>query len=259
MNLDDITPMILTFNEDCNLRDTLSRLTWARQILIVDSFSTDKTLEIAGQFPQVKVLQRKFDHFAEQCNFGLTQVKTPWVLSLDADYKCSEAFSDEIKNLDGTLAGYQARFLYGIYGKPLRAALYPPRIVLYSPTNARYHRDGHSHRVTIEGSIGWIAVPILHDDWKPLTQWFATQIRYAAIEAEQLVAAKDSTLDLKHWLRKRILFTPILTAVYCLFFQRLILDGWRGMFYVLQRVSAEICLSLVLIDTKVKPRETNIS
>lgn len=253
MQLDSITPMILTYNEDCNLRDTLERLTWAKQILIVDSYSTDKTLAITSEFPQVRVVQRKFDHFADQCNFGLTCIDTPWVLSLDADYKCSESLSTEISELNAVKKGYEAKFVYGIYGKPLRAALYPPRIVLYQAKSANYVRDGHSHRVVVNGDIGRLASPIMHDDWKPLSLWMATQIRYASVEADQLLAAQDSTLDWKHWLRKRILFTPILTAIYCLFYQGLILDGWRGLFYVLQRVSAEVCLSLTLIDKKLRP------
>jgi glycosyltransferase involved in cell wall biosynthesis len=247
--------MILTFNEECNLRETLMGLQWASRILVVDSFSTDRTLAIAAEFPQVEVIQRKFDHFAEQCNFGLTHVRTPWVLSLDADYKCTEEFADELSKLDATHAAYQARFLYAIYGKPLRTALYPPRIVLYHPGAAQYERDGHSHRVIISGVVGKLSSPILHDDWKPLSHWIATQIKYASVEAVQLMSTDDASLDWKHWLRKRIIFTPILTGVYCLFFQRLIFDGWRGLFYVLQRVTAEICLSMTLIDMKLKPKK----
>ncbi len=76
MNLSEITPMILTHNEEANLRTTLDGLTWASTILVVDSFSTDATLRIAAEFARVRVIQRPFDHFAEQCNFGLAHIET---------------------------------------------------------------------------------------------------------------------------------------------------------------------------------------
>src|SRR5262245_16448781 len=97
--LDQITVLILTFNEAPNIRRTLEKLTWAKEILIVDSFSTDETLEIAKTFSQTRVVQRKFDTFAGQCNFGLGQVKTEWVLSLDADYVLSDDLNRELARL----------------------------------------------------------------------------------------------------------------------------------------------------------------
>src|SRR6476619_2943691 len=87
--LTEITPLILTYNEAPNIGRTLEQLRWARDIVVVDSFSDDETLEIVSGFPQARVVQRKFDTFAAQCNFGLTEagIATEWVLSLDADYE----------------------------------------------------------------------------------------------------------------------------------------------------------------------------
>ena len=120
MELKKITPLILTYNEQENLPRTLEVLNWAHQIVLVDSFSTDRTLQIAAENPNVIVVQRKFDHFADQCNFGLSKIETPWVLSLDADYICSEDLADELLRLDGRAVGYGAGFQYGIYGNALR-------------------------------------------------------------------------------------------------------------------------------------------
>ena len=66
------------------------------------------------------MIQRPFDHFADQCNFGLAHIETTWVLSLDADYKCDQTFANALRSLDPTCAGYRVRFLYAIYGRPLR-------------------------------------------------------------------------------------------------------------------------------------------
>src|SRR5438552_7381242 len=98
--LSEITPLVLTFNEAPNIRRTLEQLTWAKEILVIDSFSTDETLDIIREFPQTRIVQRKFDSFADQCNFGLDHVHTEWALSLDADYVLSLELIDEIVHLD---------------------------------------------------------------------------------------------------------------------------------------------------------------
>ena len=257
MNLSDITPMILTHNEEANLRATLDRLNWATDILIIDSFSTDSTIEIAESFCAVRVVKRKFDHFAEQCNFGLTHIQTQWVLSLDADYKCDEAFADELRNLDPKDSGYRARFLYGVYGHPLRASLYPPRTVLYERDRSRYQRDGHAHRVFVDGSIGELRCPILHDDWKPISTWLNSQTTYAAMEADKILSSPPHQLKWKERIRRKIVIAPALMFLYCLFARGLIFDGWRGIFYTLQRSYAELVLALVLLDRGIRTRSTD--
>lgn len=255
MQLDAITPLILTCNEEANLRETLAGLRWAKQILIVDSGSCDETLLIASELPSVCVVHREFDHFADQCNFGLRLIKTPWVLSLDADYKCDEHFARELETLDDSLAGYEANFVYSIYGKPLRASLYPPRVVLYQTELAVYGRDGHAHRVGVDGRIGQISTPIFHDDRKSLSHWLASQGKYAVLEAEKLLGAPPSGLGWKDRLRSRIIFAPVLTFVYCLIVRGLILDGRAGFYYTMQRVFAELALSLALLDRKLRSDE----
>lgn len=88
--IDAITPLVVTLDEAPNIARTLDKLTWARRIVVVDSGSVDGTIEILKRYPQVDRFDRTFDSFAEQCNFGLAQVQTEWVLSLDADYELSD-------------------------------------------------------------------------------------------------------------------------------------------------------------------------
>src|SRR5437879_12162255 len=78
--LDDITPLIITYNEASNIRRTLDKLLWARRIVVVDSGSTDETLDILRGYPQVDVVHHPFTDFANQCNYGISLVRTPWVL-----------------------------------------------------------------------------------------------------------------------------------------------------------------------------------
>lgn len=252
--LNQITPLILTLDEAPNISRTLSRLTWAPEILVVDSFSSDETLDIARQCPQVHVLQRRFDSFAEQCNFGLQHVRTEWVLSLDADYVLSDELIREVGSMDtpAHVTGYSARFVYYVHGHALRASIYPPRTVLYRKANASYRNEGHGHRVGVQGHVYPLRGRIFHDDRKPLTRWYSDQIKYAAQEARHLSQASLSELSRMDRLRRKLVFAPPMVAMYTLLAKRLILDGWAGWYYVCQRTLAEILLSLELAEHKLR-------
>src|SRR4051812_20926451 len=116
--LDQITPLIITLNEAPNIARALDRLIWAKRIVVIDSGSTDETRKILERYDQVEVIEHPFTDFASQCNFGLKQLSTNWVLSLDADYELSEAPVTEISCLmpANDVSGFRARFTYRIYG-----------------------------------------------------------------------------------------------------------------------------------------------
>ena len=82
---------MLTYNEAPNIDRTLAKLRWASRVVVVDSFSTDETEAICARYPNVDLKRRRFDSHAEQWNWGLDQVQSDWVLSLDADYVLSDA------------------------------------------------------------------------------------------------------------------------------------------------------------------------
>jgi glycosyltransferase involved in cell wall biosynthesis len=245
---DQITALVLTYNEEDNIGRTLAALAWVPRILVVDSGSNDQTLTIIGRFPQAEVVIRAFDSFAAQCNFGLSRITSPWVLSLDADYEVSESLAREIETLVPAeeVSGFRASFIYRVYGRGLRSTLYPPRTVLYRKDKAKYHDRGHGHRVEIVGPVAFLGGPIYHDDRKPLSRWLSSQQRYAKLEADHLLAAQRSDLG---WAdRTRLLGwpAPILVFFYTLIVKRCVLDGWAGWLYVLQRTVAEILIALEL-------------
>lgn len=248
-----ITPLVITYNEEPNIARVLERLAWAQRIVVIDSGSTDRTLELLSANPAVEIVHRNFDTFASQCNFGLQQVRTPWVLSLDADYVLSEALVAELGRLslgsDGP-SGYTARFRYVIHGRALRGTLYPPRTILYRVDRAAYRDEGHGHRVEVSGSVAKLAAPVLHDDRKSLARWFASQQRYAAREAAYLLSTQPRKLRRQDRLRLLAWPAPVVVFLYTLFVRGCILDGWRGWFYALQRLLAECMLALELIDRR---------
>lgn len=252
--LERITPLILTHNEAPNIERTLHRLIWARDIVVVDSFSTDATLEICQRFPQVRVIQRVFDSHALQWNFGLreTGIETEWVLALDADYVLSDEFTAELGGLvpDDRAMGYQAGFRYCVWGKPLRGALYPPVTVLYRRERARYVQDGHTQRVMVEGQVRSLRGRIFHDDRKSLSRWFHGQDRYMRLEAEHIRQTPWKALRNPDRLRRLIVVAPFVVFLYCLIVKGVAFDGRAGWYYALQRMLAETLLSLRLLENK---------
>jgi glycosyltransferase involved in cell wall biosynthesis len=252
MQLDSITPLILTWNEAPNIGRALERLLWAQRIIVVDSFSSDSTLDILRRFKNVEVLSHEFRSFAAQCNFGLDQVRSEWVLSLDADYICSEALVREISALpeDPSESGFGVPFTYCVWGRPLKASLYPPRVVLYRRKAARYVDDGHAHRVVIQGKTGSLDSRISHDNRKSLNSWLDAQRRYADREVEKLKTTPASELSGADKLRKHRWIAPLIMPFYCLIAKGLILDGTAGLFYTFQRTYAELLLALRLLDIR---------
>ncbi len=252
--IEDITPVVITYNEAPNIARTLDKLAWAKRIVVVDSGSTDMTLQIVRCYPQAQVVHRPFDDFANQCNFGIAQVATDWVLSLDADYELSDELVLELKNLrpDAEIAGYQVRFIYRIYGQALRGSLYPPRTVLYRKDRARYRIEGHGHRVVVLGKIIPLAGVVFHDDRKPLTRWLASQERYAAAEAEHLLTADPSSLRRTDRIRRVAWLAPLMVFIYTLIFKGCLFDGWPGWYYALQRFLAETLIALEIIDRRIR-------
>lgn len=258
----NITAMILTFNEKENIGRTLKALAWVDEVLIIDSYSTDDTVEIARSIrPDLRLEQRPFDSFAQQCNFGLSQIQTEWVLSLDADYVLTPDLSSEILSLEPLpdVKGYRAGFRYLVGGQALRTTIYPPRVAVYRSDSAGYRNEGHGHRVYVEGPIRSLAGRIDHDDRKPLSRWISAQDNYTRVEARHLAATPNDKLTSQDRLRKKVFYAPLAMFFFLLVGRGLILDGWRGWYYVAQRTIAELLLSLRLLTQreKLEPGEKN--
>jgi len=257
--LDQITPLVLTYNEAPNIGRTLKQLSWANDIVIVDSFSDDATKTIVAGFPHARIFERVFDSHREQWKFGLkeTGIKTPWVLALDADYVLSDELVSELKALqqDESINGYQTDFIYCLNGKRLRSGIYPSVTVLYRREFADYFQDGHTQRVQVTGPIARLQSKILHDDRKPLKRWFFAQVNYAELEAKKLAMTKRGKLSFEDRLRSWCIVAPAAVVVHCLIFRGGIFDGWAGFFYAFQRSLAELMLSLFLLEFKILHRQ----
>ena len=250
--LEQITPLILTYNEEPNLRPCLERLRWASDVVVIDSGSTDATKQIAAEFPNTHLIVRPFDDHTSQWNFGIDAAKTNWILSLDADYVLEAGFEQELAALSPAddIAAFYAAIRYLIHGRPLRASLYLPRAVLFRKDRCRYEKDGHTQLLRINGRHEHLQTRIGHDDRKPLSRWFASQDKYARLEAEKLMSMPSSSLRLQDRIRRTMVLGPVFVLLYTLLARGAVLDGWRGCYYAFQRTTAEIMLSLHLLEKK---------
>ena len=254
--LDNITPVLLTYNEERNIGRTLERLGWAKDIVVVDSYSKDGTQEIIGKYANVRLFERTFDKHANQWNYAIkdTAISTEWILALDADYVLTEEAIKELDSLepDSEVRGYEVGFKYCVFGKPLRGSLYPPVTILYRNDDAKYMQDGHTQRIQLSGRVGRLKNPILHDDRKPLVHWLISQYKYMKLEADIIQNKRLSELKWPDKIRRMYFLAPFLVFVYCLVWRGLMLDGRRGLYYSFQRMLAETILSLILIEGKLR-------
>ncbi|MBO9711489.1 glycosyltransferase family 2 protein [Sphingomonas sp.] len=253
--LDRITPVLLTMNEAPNIIRTLARLDWARDIVVVDSGSTDATLELLAANPRVRIFHRAFDTHAGQWRFAVeeTRIATDWVLRMDADYLVTPELRGELAALEppAGVDAYRVRFGYAMYGHPLLASLYPANTVLFRRGKAEVFDKGHTEGWRIAGPVGELEGRIVHDDRKPMSGWVGSQLRYMQRELPHMKASGG----MKAWLRRHPPLMPVVTFLYVLFGRGLIFNGRAGMFYALQRLLAETMLSLLVIEERMKDEE----
>jgi|688.fasta_scaffold266693_2 glycosyltransferase involved in cell wall biosynthesis len=250
----DLTAMIITYNEELNISRTLASICWVPHIVVIDSGSTDETLDIIGRNGSIDVIHRQFDTFAGQCNFGLENITTKWVISMDADYKISKELATEIRSVltndvsltssEEEVRGYRVGFRYCINGKPIRSGLLPERTVLYQKEYARYFNEGHGHRVRIQGRVDILKHKIFHDDRKSLSIWIENQKKYQKKEAEMLKLTSSTKLPVQDLVRKYTCLSPFLVFVISYIIRGGIFDGQEGIIYAFQRLLTETLLYL---------------
>lgn len=255
--LDRVTVLILSYNEAANIARTLAALSWARRIVVIDSGSDDGTADIVQSVANAELVVRPFDNHESQWNFGLAQCRRSehdWVLALDADYRVSEPLIEEMRRLEpaSEVGGYEVGFRYCIFGRPLRASLYPAVIALYRRAGARYEQVGHTQRVVVGGRVERLHGTIDHDDRKPLSRWLLSQIRYARLEAEHLLSAPPGKLRRTDRIRRTGWAAPLLVLPYTLIVRRCLFEGWPGWLYALQRLLAETLIALEIADRRLR-------
>src|SRR5262249_55851370 len=155
--LDQITPVLLTYNEEENIGRTLSRLRWAKDIVVVDSDSTDGTLTILAAFPNVRVFKRRFDTHAKQWRYAVeeTQIVTHCILGLDGDYRVRDPLVWDLAQFDqnAPVNAYRIQFDYSFFSQKIPASLSPANTILLRNGKFSIRDKGHTEAWDVKGPI----------------------------------------------------------------------------------------------------------
>lgn len=247
-----ISVLIMTWNEEANLPACLASLSWSDDIVVLDSFSTDRTVEIA-KAAGARVIKRKYDTEDQQRMFGLTKVrfKHPWVYTPDADEVTPDDLREEMLAIASDPsrpeAMFKARYKNMFLGKWIRhSSLYPTWITrMVRPDRVRFERQVHSVCVA-DGPTGQLKNHFIHYSFnKGLSAWYDKHNRYSSVEANLAARRADQKVDwadlvsrradarrrgLKS-LSHRLPFRPTLRFIYMYILRGGFLDGWPGYVY----------------------------
>ena len=255
-SLKQITPVVLTFNEEANLRRNLDSLRWAERIVILDSGSTDETERIAKSFPNVAWHVRRFDKHLNQWEYGIRQtgITTDYVLALDADMQVPESFLYELENGFpwGRAAGGIAPFEYRYHGRALSGSLYPPQLRLFQRNKVSITQLDHTQRFSIDGSVYRFKSRLVHDDRKPVERWVASQLAYQHLNEQGL--SNGGPRRLRDQLRRMGLMPPIIGLLAYLRAGGPF-KGAAAARYAYERMTTESILAVRLMDARLRRTE----
>lgn len=186
--MNEITAVVLTKNEELHLPDCLKSLQWCDRVLVLDSLSTDRTVEIARQMG-AQVASRPFTNFGEQRNAALALVQTEWVFFVDADERVSPELAQEVRAAIqlSDHAGWWVPTRNNFFGKWLaHGGFYPDyHLRLARKERLRYDPQQRVHESpTLDGQAGYLDNPLLHICYQSLGELRQAKSRYAALLAE---------------------------------------------------------------------------
>src|SRR5262245_41937217 len=216
-----LTAVVLTYNEEKHLPDCLASLAWAPEVVVFDSFSTDRTLALARS-AGARVAQRSFDNYAGQRNAALEGLSTEWVLFVDADERATPELAQAVgEALNRPEAGWWIPRDNYIFGKLTRhAGWYPDyQLRLLRRAQARYDPGHPVHEIVqLEGEAGYLSAPLIHLNYETVAEFIAKQKYYVAYDAQGLAAAG----------RRAKAHHLLLQPLRHFYWRWIQLSGWRG-------------------------------
>jgi len=186
-----ISTLILSHNEQVNIGACLSSLKWCDDVVVLDSGSTDGTIDIARSYG-ARLFWHPFRGFGDQRNWALDNIffKHGWLLILDADERVTGMFHkelvDRITHADEDLVGLFVCRKFTYWGKWLRRSSAFPSWILrvIKIGNVRFRNMGHAETHVATGRLGYLKEPLIDEDFKTIDDWFDRHNRYSAAEAE---------------------------------------------------------------------------
>jgi len=271
--------IIPTRNEERNIRDAIgSVVSWADEVLVLDSYSEDRTVEFAREMG-VYVAQRRFDNFAAHKNWALDNLplRNEWVFFLDADERVPKRLRTEIVEATAD-TGYPCEgFFVGMKQLFMGSAIthggwFPNfRLLLFKHRLGRYeHRSVHEHLI-LRGRVRTLKNLLIHDDHKGIHQYFERHNIYStleALEAYRYLAGRAKSCSpaharlggtperrraLKQWAYQYLPCRPLFKFLWSYAIKRGFLDGRVGFRYCLLQSFYEYQVSLKLAELQSDP------
>jgi glycosyltransferase involved in cell wall biosynthesis len=239
-NRQKLTVIIPSYNEEKNIEKCLKSVTWSDEILVVDSFSTDRTLEIAKEYTQ-RILQHEYWNSAAQKNWAIPQAAHDWILLVDCDETVSKALGDEIRTLlrqDPAKDGYWIFRNNYLMGKRVKYSGWGRDSVLrlFRKDLARYDEKRVHAEINIKNT-GTLEGRLEHNSVSSMTVWLNKINRYSSWKADDK-HEKQLRAPFLH-----LLFRPPLRFIKDFIFRLGFLDGWRGFLIASMSAFAELVLA----------------
>lgn len=238
--MNPVSVIILTYNEEPNLENCLKNIfNWAGEIFIVDSYSTDGTLEIAKKY-DCQIVQHAFENQAVQFNWALDnlRINNKWVLRLDADeYMTDELKSEVAEKLKNTLEnvnGYcMKRRIYFMGSWIKHGGCYPVwSLRLFKKGKGRSElKKMDEHIVLSDGNAEKLENDFIDNNKKDLTWWTGKHNNYASREAADFLEGNFGIIKKREYYRLPIFFRAFLYFAYRYFIRLGFLDGKKGLIF----------------------------
>jgi glycosyltransferase involved in cell wall biosynthesis len=221
--------VVITKNEEANIRDCLLSAQWANELIVVDSESCDKTVEFARAFG-AKVSVRSWPGFGLQKNFGMAQASSDWILILDADERVTEELREEVRiYLDQWKPGApvacripRRNFFYGAWVRG--AGVYPDyQVRLFRRGLAQYNDVAVHENLLVEGEIGTLAGHLDHYTERRIQDHFKKFGLYTTLAAEE----KAKRVRTVRWID--LVFRPLVVLMKTYILKQGFRDGVRGL------------------------------
>ena len=224
--------VIITLNEAANLPRTLRSVSGLGEIVVVDSGSTDGTVEIAEQ-AGARVFSEPWKGFGTQKNSAIQKAAGDWILSLDADEEVSTELAKEITELlagEPKFTAYRIPRLNHFLGTPLRHGGYwpDPKLRLFRRGAASFEERPVHEAMRSDGPVGELKGHLIHHCYPTLEDYVEHMNRYSTIAAEALVRSGKAGRGWL-WLKWNAVLNPMATFVYNYFFRLGFLDGRAGL------------------------------
>jgi glycosyltransferase involved in cell wall biosynthesis len=240
-----ISAVIITGNEENNIKDCLKSVQWADEIIVIDSESTDTTVKIAKEFTD-KVFIHQWQGYSAQKTYALTLAKNEWILSLDADERVSEELAKEILNSD--LAQHNGYFLKRdnfFLGKLIRGCGWgnDMQLRLFKKSEAKLSDRMVHEKFLVNGSISELKYSFSHYSYSNLKDAFIKINNYSTLEATEKVDKKTVNLF-------TLLVSSPINFFHHLIIRRGFLDGMCGVLISYMHMITKLQVQLKILEIK---------